>query len=645
MTKKKGYKILAIFATTAVVLSLAFFGLKGGSIGGENDIGGSAPGSQWFMVDEFFGFRTKSDPSKIPSGANSQGQNTIVNNRDRISIRDKGYELFPSGTASTTVNAITSMHTFRKRSGENIQMRSYGTRLEWYDEQQDNWEALKFNLADRAQFGYADFNINADLVSYVYFGNASDPFSRWTGAHTNINGALSGGEATINVDDTTDGFTTTGSIIICDTVVTYSGKSDTSFTGASGTPACADNRGVTQASLETAGNPKGNIYITFGNRLFISGITSTTQAVFFSKYGDATEFTTTTLVTDTTAEDSGIFNLAEGGGGVTAMAQDENSLYMFKRSIIYKATLTDALYTVQPLKPFDGKSQTTGATTNLSTFAGGNGIFFITPDRQIMNLTRIETVDFPQIIPVSDPIEPTIEAADFVSSTGIYWQDKAYIAAKTTPSSNINDVVFVYNFRISAWDSPIVGWNVGDWAIYDDGNGEELFFGDAAAPNTYKVNNVPLDDIHGVSANWRSGQLMFGLPQKLKEMDNVFIEGYIADNTTLVISLLLDDNGFTQTFSTEFKGTETDYIFDSPSFNTFGATAFGTERFGVNDDETGLKKFRIYLNKEFRRVPFYNAQIDFATDAENAQWEILQYGFEVREHSQPLLRKLFRAFN
>ena len=621
-----------------------FFGISNSQPQEDFTIGASSPGSQWKIFDRFTGFRTKSDPSKVPDGANSQGQNTIVNNRDRISVRDKGYELFPSGTATTAQNRVTSMHTFRKRNGTNILMRSSGTIMEYYHEDGDVWETLNSGYTADQAFGYGDFNINTDLVSYVYFGNGQEAFTRWSGAITGVNGALSGGEGTIVADDTS-GFDANGTIVVCATNVTYTGKTATSFTGAVSTPACDDNRGITQQVVETAANPRGNIYTTFGNRLFITGSTSTPQAVFFSKYGDADTFTTTTLVTDTTAEDSGIFNLAEGGGGVIAMTQDENALYMFKRSIIYKSSLSDSRYSLVPLKPFDGKSQTTGAVTNNSTFAGGNGIFFITPDRQIMNLTRIDTVDYPQIIPISDPIEPTIEVADFASSTGIYWQDKAYIAAKTTKSSAFNDVVFVYNFRIQAWDSPIVGWNVGDWAIYDDGNGEELYFGDSITQNTYKVTTIPLDDIHGVSANWRSGQVDFGLPHKQKDMENVFIEGYVADNTTITISLLLDDNGYTQVYTTEFAGTESDYIYDSPEYNVFGFNAFGTSRFGVNDDESGLKKFRIYLNKEFRRVPFYSAQIEFATDGENAQWEILRYGFEVREHSQPLLRKLFRAFN
>jgi len=609
-------------------------------------IGVSVPDSKWFTVgdsERFVGYQTKEDPSKVQNGANPQGQNTTINNGDRISIRNMGYEVFPSSTLLTSDNRITSLQTFRKRSGENILIREAITSLEWYDENQDVWENLASGFATDTEFGFAEYNINTEQRSYIYFGNGINTTSRWTGAHTNLNGVVAALDATITVDDTT-GFSTTGTLRFCSTDVTYTGLTATTFTGLSGTPACADNRGVAQAIDPQVNTPRGNILLVANNRLFISGVQATPQAVFFSFYGDATSFVTSSLVTDGTAESSGIFNLGEGGGGVTAMIQDEGSTYIFKKTIIYKVTLSDSFYTLSPLKPFDGKSQTTGAVNQKSTFAGGNGVFFITPDNQIMNLTRIDGVDYPQILPISDIIKPTVDSLVFASSTGIFWKDKAYISAKTDSNSTANDVVFVYNFRMKAWESPIVGWNVGDFAIYSNGTDEDLYFGDSLNPNTFKITEEPVDGGLGVTANWRSKQYDFGLPESLKEVDSVFVEGYISDNTTLTISLLLDENGNKQIYTTDFLGTETDYLYDSPSYNVFGLQPFGTERFGSNDAFNNRKKFRIYLNKDMRRTPFYSAQLEFASDGENQGWEVTRYGFLVRESDQPEDRAIYRSF-
>lgn len=603
------------------------------------------PGYQWVTINQFTGWKTKIDPCKLDDGANPNGQNTSINDGDRISIRQLGYTLFPTGTADTTAEPIVSMHTFRLRSGENIMMRSHGAVLEYYDKNTQNWENLNSGYTS-SDFGYADYNINSDLHSYVYFGNAVQDFSRWNGFTTQLNGALTGGEAIITVDSTAGANGPSGTIRIGTTNVTYTNLTATTFTGCVGTPAAADRTAVKQAVETKPSNPKGNIYLVFNNRIFITGVKTTPQAVFFSKYGDALTYATT-LVSGTIATDAGVFNLGEGGGPVVNMRLDEQVIYIIKKSIIYAATLTDLLYTLTPLKPFDGRSQTIGCTYKKSMFTGGNGVFFITPDNQILNLTRVEQYDYPQVVPISDPIKPTVENLDFSISTGIVFRNKAYIACKSKSTSKANDTVLVWDIKNNFWESPIVGWNVSEWTIYDngDGAGDKLYFGDAFSPNIYVVNTTPIDYIYDVLASWRSRQYDFGDPNEQKEIYAVYVEGYINSNTTLNISLLLDENGYSQTFTTAFKGTETKFEFLSGFFNLFGLNPFGFERFGSNSNVSGRKKFRIYLDKEFRANPFYNAQIEFASEGQNQGWEVVQFGFLVRKYTTPIRRLLERIFH
>ena len=52
------------------------------------------PDSKWLYITQFLGLQTKADPTKIALGAHAQGQNTIINDGDRISVRNLGYELF-----------------------------------------------------------------------------------------------------------------------------------------------------------------------------------------------------------------------------------------------------------------------------------------------------------------------------------------------------------------------------------------------------------------------------------------------------------------------------------------------------------------------------------------------------------------------
>jgi len=649
-----------IFVLSVLILILGAFAIYNKknavepSFGSNTDyLAGDLEGSQWFVYNKFDGYQTKADPEKVSDGANPQGQNTSINFGDRISNRNLGYELFPeTDTYASSTSKVISLHTFRKRDGENIMMRKWGDQLEWFDVNGKTWEQLSEGYSTSTSMDFADFNINTDLSSYVYFGDGVADAAKWNGAHTNLSSALVGTEDRIEVDDVLDQWTDTGSVVYCGQTSAYS------FLKTTGTPAfvltgtasaCADGEAVAQATTTDATDPKGNIYLVADNRLFISGVASSTQAIFFSAYGDADNFSSSAIVSSSTDAAPGIFNLGEGGGGVVGLVQDEGSVYAFKKSIIYKISLDDTTYSIVPLKTFDGKSQTTGAISKDSIFAGGNGIFFVTPDNQIMNLSRIENYDYPQIVPISDIIKPTVDAMRFASSTGIVFRDKAFFSVRSDNTAQINDTVLVWNISTKNWDSPIVGWNVSDWTVYNNdyfGNGlDELYFGDDTNANVFKVNESPLDYIYSVKSNWRSKAFDFGLPYALKEIDNIFIEGYIADNTELTISLLLNDNGFTQIYQTVLKGNETTYLFKADDYNVFGFSAFGTKRFGTNDTASGVKKFRVYLNKNLKRIPFYTAQLEFASDGENQNWEILNYGFNVRKSSQPMPTNLMRIFN
>lgn len=643
---KQNLKQFIIISSAIILITIvSLFGInKTNNLGETNEepiLGANYEDANWVMVDSFTGWETDSDASKIKDGASPNGQNVVINNSDRISVRDFGYEVL--GSETTTDDPIMSLHTFRRRDGQNILMRSYSTYLEFYNETSDVWESLRTTSTDSAIYGYADYNINTDLQSYVYFGNAVDNFARWTGAYSTLTEAVEVGDTVIHLETTSDMWAT-GTIRFCDTDYSYSTTTvDTITLDSATTATCAVGRAVTQAIDEYSDKPKGNIYLTAFNRLFIAGVTATPQAMYFSELGDALVWWNDTDTFDT-ADDPGIFNLAEGGGGVTGLALDEESMYIFKKSIVYKNVVsTDGFFTTTPLKPFDGRSQTTGATTARSVFAGNNGIYYITPDKKISSLQRIESYDYPQIKSISNSIQETVDDINFDEVSGISFGDYSFFTVKSGEDVNVNDAVLVYNEKLGIWETPIIGWSVSDFTVYDDGTGESLYFGSSQTANVYKVTEGALDGGLDVLASWRTKQFNFGLPQKLKEMTDLYIEGYITDNTNLKISLLLDEDGYTQTFTTDFSGTESDYIYNAIEYNSFGLHPFGYQRFG-SSDEVGKKKFRFYLSKDFRASPFYNAQLEFLSDGENQEWEITNYGFKVREYSQPEKRSLYRSF-
>ncbi len=603
---------------------------------------------QWVVIDKFDGYQTKKDPQKIDKGANPVGQNTFINDGDRISVRDFGYEIFPDSSArDSSPTSSISLHTFRKRDGTNILLHTYDDELAYYAEKIGRWERLKDGYAVGSEFGFADHNTNSDQTSYVYFGNGVQDYSRWTGNIAKLTSAVTSTATSLLVDDTTL-FPASGTVEVCGNALSYTSKTATSFQIAAATSTCASGRGVAQVPETFPAGPKGNILITLNTRIFIAGVASSTQALFYSKIADGSDFSIASSTTHL-ASDAGIINMPEGGGGIVGMAVDEQVLYVFKRNIIKSVTFTqdaDDLPIVKPVKPYDNKSQTVGAVSKKSIFSGGNGIFFITPNNEIMNLSRVEQVDYPQVTPISDIISNTTDGMSFASSTGVYWHNQAYFSAKANSDSSNNDTILIWDSQNKLWHSPVIGIAANEFSIAKFGNDEDLYFAEATQPNVHKINSTGIDDLYGITSNWRSKEETFGAPELLKSIDNFYVEGYIDDNTEITVSLLFDEDGFSQIYTGTFTGNESNdkYRYTSSDFNLFGFNPFGYERFGNNDDASGKKKFRIYFGNGVRRIGFHSVQVEFASESENQNWEILSYAFRVMFEPQETDKNLYKSF-
>jgi hypothetical protein len=600
-------------------------------------------GSQGIIQSGFEGLVTQNDPTFVSDTSAVAGQNVFDMAGDHFSVRPYGTAVYPStATVSTASGGYKTGYSFRLRDGSNIILVATDTTLEFFDELSQTFVNLLAGQTS-GDYGFAEFNVNTNAESRIYFGNGVDNSGYWNGGHTLLNGALVGGEATINIDSAYS-FLASGTVRIGTTNVTYTGITATSLTGCVGTPASADNTPISQAVTTSASYPVGNVLMAAHNRLFWAP-SNNHQMVYFSAYGDSTSWSSNTVLSST-ATNAGAFNLIEGGGQVKAMSQDEASLYFFKGSMIYSANLTDSFYSLNPFKPFDGRSRAVGAQGRRGVFIGGNSTFVCTPDNQVKSLQRVQYIDYPQLKPISYPIQPTCNNLDFSSVAGICFKQWAFIACKSSVSATNNDTVLVYNTVEEHWETPIVGWQVGEWFIYNDGEGESLFFTDAISPNIWKlVTNVLSDGPYQISASRSTKQYAFGSASEQKEFDDIFVEGYISPSSSIDIELLLDEKGFTGNNLTTFSGSETDYQLNKSTVNSFGLTPFATERFGSNDDLTGLRKFRVHLKNDLRRVPFYVAQLKFSSSGYNQRWEIIRYGFLVRPHSQPTRTKLMRSFN
>lgn len=653
------------------------------------------PQKDWATTEDFSaGFLHKRDVSQMPAGALILGsKNVVITDGDRVGCR-KGSELF--GASSSALTPIKSTHTFTKRDGTNIMMRSYGTVLEYYHEGTDAWENLNSSYTSGQRFGFADHNVNTQATDFVYFGNAIEPFTRWNGAYTQLNGALAGGEATITVDSnlTSDVFfsgtasavttttltiattewatdlwntfyvkitsgassgkigkisATTGTQITFATITGLAGTptfeirklafddanknirigtttvtwtsvdNETTFNGCSNTPAAADNAAVAQAVETTLGNPRGNIYLVLNTRLFIAGVKKSPSSIFFSKIADANNFT---FSSPRAADDGGVIDMPEGGGDVRGLGIQEDVIYALKRDITKTVSFSQDGNDLPQVKPLI-QSPLVGATSQLGVFKVDNQLFHVSPEGAVKSTTRSSVVDFAKPFQLSDKIKTFADSLTFTNAAGIYFKQKAYIAAQSADST-ANDVVIVYNFQKNAWEAPIYGWNVACWTVY---NGE-LYFGSSFNPETYKAeiseftdNDLSYECVARFSYN------NYGSPELPKKFSTLFLEGFISDNTTITVRALYNYLGSQEIREGSLAGTEDDYIVGGDLFNLLGNSQLALMPLaGADVDETApssLRKFRVYFTTTYQ--PFYELSLEISSNSVGAQWEILRF--------------------
>lgn len=673
------------------------------------------PQAKWTKIEDFSdGFVHKRDVTQMSPGSLIVGsKNVVITDGDRIGVR-KGSELL--GAASTATTPITSVHTMKRRDAVNIMMRAYDTNLEYYHPDTGAWENLNDGYTADQVFGFADHNVNDDALDYVYFGNAVESYSRWTGRFTQLNGALAGGEGTITVDSvledqvffsgTASSVTTTtvdiatsewaadiwddfyvhitdgaqsGSISkitattatqvtfgaiaglsgtptfeirkvkfndvsnltlrIGTTNVTYTGfGSNTTFTGCTSTPVASDNDAVAQAITEYPENPKGNIFLVLHTRMYVAGVKDNQQALYHSAIADATDFT---FSATRAADEGGIIDTPEGGGPITGIGVQEEVIFILKEDLIKQLTFTNDANDFPVIKPII-RSSDSGCVFHKGVFNIDNQLFFVSPTGGVKSVGRVANFDFQQALQLSDGIVSFVKTLDFTEASGVFHKQKAYIAAKTSGATT-NDVVLVYNAQKKAWEAPIIGWNVADWAIYNN----ELHFGSSNNPEVIKVE---LDDVYDDLGNpfealARFSYNNYGAAENPKDFQTLFMEGYISENTTITIKLRYNYLGTLETKETTLSGTDEDYMISNFDFNTLGSHALGLNPLGgvvTEDTPNDLQKFRVYF--QTTKTPFYELSIEVSSDEEGSRWEILRFATDAQLLPNPIT-KLRKALN
>lgn len=153
--------------------------------------------SNYLIIDSFTpGFQKRRDESSLPIGALRSSINLELTEREGLSPRKGEALIGEAGTGS----GIKSAWSFKKAEGNDILLKTYEDKIEYYNNESNAWCLLKDGYTSGKEFAFKEHKINTDATDLLYFCNGYEPYSRWNGYESKLNGDLVGGETEIIVD-------------------------------------------------------------------------------------------------------------------------------------------------------------------------------------------------------------------------------------------------------------------------------------------------------------------------------------------------------------------------------------------------------------------------------------------------------------
>ena len=590
--------------------------------------------NKWFPFPDllenkrFGGYFTRDDITQI-MGFFPIGQNIVFTDSNTPTARN-GSEVV--GSESTSITPVNRAWVFETREGVQIEMRTHSTKVEFRIEGlMDDFQLLQDGFTTGLEFAYAVISQSGLTTSYLQFCNGIEDIHRWTGVYgtyASDNGAdqitLSGSVSLAILQ-----FTATGTIIINDVAITYTGISGQTFTGCSSVPiGPVVGEVVVQGAITTGFTATVKYSVGFAMDGRVHARNEDKKSVsFYSKLDDPFNWTTGDLDGDGGGKE------IEQGGPITAYAKFGEKTLIFKKKLIKTLEFlsnTDRVdvpkYTT--LKPSDDKSTTIGAIGQKSTFHGPNGIYFVTEDKELLELNFNQNITYPELLSISDSIRPTFQKGVHDTASGIVFDSKVWYAYKQDENSTYNDTVIVFDLIRKIWYLPIVGWNVADWTIISN----TLHWHSSTGPVSYKMINDKTDNSLGFTTILRTWSEDFSLPLEQKKAGYCYLEIYMPENTVVSATILYDEGGVSgsEEYTLDAK-KDTKNVFSAEVYNPFGALPFGQERFGSNPDLTGMKKYRYILELK-KNTLFYNIALQLSTDEAGYNYEMIRFAWFVNEY-------------
>jgi len=606
------------------------------------------------VVNDFSkGYRNKTDVTvEEPGVAVSGSQNCQIIDNTKLGVRP-GFSYL--GSRSTDRYGIVGGGSWKTSTDTEVPIRSYSNGSNGIVEVYvgSAWETLIDTMATQgARFlnkGAGVLNgwwSATEVLDLLLFVDGSSSIFMWSGGTTTFASATSN---TLTKQGTTtwgeERFLANGTrkVRIKDDSGTWQtftytgGEGTTTLTGVSPDPtvlSLSSGAQVLQEVRETTNKPSsGNsndFLVKYLNYLFVFDRQRNT--VEMSKNSDYTDFSSPS--SPRVAGEAASFNLDETPTGAISQP-DGDALYITTRNQWYQFLFSESsdktkeVITIKPLKT----SALEGATNELAVVNMKNYTVYTSGEPTIDNLGRVQEIDTPRSVPLSDPIKNYIDIANVENSTSAYYKNNFYTALSSDSDISTNNRILVRNLQVGAWETP---WTIPASIIFEY-NGE-LYAHDSATKNTYALldsnfsdNYVDNDTQAPISAKWYSSHFHYGYPCNQKSFSIMWIDGYITAGTELDIIFNYDFSKYS--LKRTLSGLD-DNVVITQTGGGLGYCSLGSRNLGGRGEtleETGLRRFRGFIPVPERK--FYELQVSFQSNGIGYRWKIVSYGLNIRVDS------------
>lgn len=266
-----------------------------------------------------------------------------------------------------------------------------------------------------------------------------------------------------------------------------------------------------------------------------------------------------------------------------------------------------------------------------------NHIVFIGCDNVANFLGYMSNQFVPIMTDFSSPIIDDMKGYDFTDASIEYHRNYIFIAIpkhgiiriynmtnQTQSSSNQSQVEDINN-QPWFWEAPI-GYPISSFYVV---NGE-LYGHGYNTSESYKLFSGTSFNGQDIDTNATFGYDDKGERTQSKGSNEIWIEGYIKQNTKLKIEVSGDLDYFRQSKTTILDGSDSRLVSFGGKSGAIGKDSLGTKPLGGTTLSTETLPAWFHGAKTYQQVPFYLEQVSFSSKGVDIQWELLCYGTNAR---------------